>query len=271
MRPACLRHIGLISVLTGAAFAISACTETPQSQYSAPENFVAAHSSTAAEINPTAPGFSAVMLGKNAVSTNEMGPMARWNNVIVRFAQERRHPGQFCTQDQTRKCARAIWKKLVASLRALPLSQRVIRVNRFFNKVPYVPAELNWHNPAYWETPFQFLERGGQCQDYAISKYLALLDSGVPEQDLRFVVLYDSVSAQNHAITVVDVHGKVLALDNQMSNVTPVRKLRWRYSPYYALNDRGWWSYVSPEAPMVAWQLPKQTGLFTSSFQVARD
>jgi predicted transglutaminase-like cysteine proteinase len=189
----------------------------------------------------------------------------------MRFSQQEHSPDTACS-DSAANCPAEIWKQLVAELRALPLRARIERVNDILNRVPYVPAAVNWHDAAYWETPYEFLARGGQCQDYAIAKYLALRESGVPENALRFVVVHDNQAELDHAIALVDVDGVSLALDNQLAAVTPVELLRQRYSPYYALNDQGWWSYMSPSAMPVAWQpaTANTAALFVSSFRVAR-
>jgi len=225
-------------------------------------------------IDPTAPGFADGLLGRRVTSSrsHDVGPMPRWQKVMARFSQQERSPASACSGAEGAACPSEIWKRIVADLKTLPLRARVEKVNDIFNRLPYVPAEVNWHDVAYWETPYEFLERGGQCQDYAIAKYLALLESGVPEQELRFVVVHDNLAQLDHAITVVDVDGASLALDNQMNSVTPAQALQQRYSPYYALNDLGWWPYMSSSVTQVAWQPPttNTAALFVSSFRVPK-
>jgi len=228
-----------------------------------------------ASIDPTAPGFADGLLGRRVSSSrsHDAGPMPRWQKVMARFAkQEHSSDAAACSGTAAATCPAEIWKELVAELKTLPIRARVEHVNDVFNRLPYVPAEVNWHDVAYWETPYEFIARGGQCQDYAIAKYLALLESGVPEQDLRFVVVHDNLVQLDHAITVVEVDGDSLALDNQMRSVIPAQSLQQRYSPYYALNDLGWWSYMSYDALQVAWQPPttNTAALFVSSFRVPK-
>jgi hypothetical protein len=55
------------------------------------------------------------------------------------------------------------WRKLIDEIRVLALRDRVERVNAFFNHVPYVSAEFNWHDISRWETPYEFHALGGQC------------------------------------------------------------------------------------------------------------
>lgn len=184
----------------------------------------------------------------------------RWNRVIARFGQERQDATATCTPGVA--CPREEWAKLVAELKTLPLHERVLRVNAVLNRLPYIPAERNWGDVAYWETPYEFLARGGQCQDYAIAKYLALEESGVPTTALRFVVVRDMLRGLDHAIDIVTVDGAPLVLDNQVEEVTPAEGYK-RYQPYYALNDQNWW-ITKPARAVSGASFPATT------FQLAR-
>lgn len=255
-----------------ATFTISACSQGP-SHYIA-DSQAAFSRQDLGSINPTAPGFADGLLGRRvSVSpAHDAGPMPRWDKVSARFARQEHSSDAACSNRPGATCPSEIWKQLIAELKTLPLRARVERVNDVFNRVPYVPAEVNWHDITYWETPYEFIARGGQCQDYAIAKYMALLESGVAESNLRFVVVHDDQVQLDHAITVVDVDGDLLALDNQMASVVPVESLERRYSPYYALNDQGWWSYMSPATSQFVWQPPTSNtaALFANSFRVPR-
>jgi predicted transglutaminase-like cysteine proteinase len=257
------RHRFWLSI--SAVIALSACSQQPS--YHIPVNQI----QDLGNIDPTAPGFADGLLGHRVSFSrahDDAGPMPRWDKVIARFS--RQEHSSACSEGA--KCPTEVWNQIVAELKTLPLRVRVERVNDIFNRVPYVPAEVNWHDVAYWETPYEFLMRGGQCQDYAIAKYRALLESGVSEKELRFVVVHDNEVHLDHAITVVEVDGVSLALDNQMPMVVPAQSLQQRYRPYYALNDQGWWSYMAPNAMPIAWQPPttNTAAVFVSPFRVAR-
>ena len=255
-----------------AVLTLNACSESPS--YHTAGDQITFGRRDLGNIDSTAPGFADSLLGRHvsASPSNDAGPMPRWRKVVTRVSQQEHSLDPACSSTARATCPAQVWKELVAELRTLPVRTRVERVNDVFNRVPYVPAEVNWHNVGYWETPYEFIAHGGQCQDYAIAKYLALLESGVPEKDLRFVVVHDNEVQLDHAITVVDVDGVSLALDNQMASVIPTKFLERRYSPYYALNDQGWWSYMPAGAMQVAWQPPtaNEAAHFVSSFRVPR-
>lgn len=255
-----------------ATLTVTACSQGP-SYYPNDSRDAFSHQDLGS-IYPAAPGFADGLLGRRvSVSpAHDAGPMPRWDKVITRFARQEHSSDAACSSRPGATCPSQFWMQLIAELKTLPLRARVERVNDVFNRVPYVPADVNWHDVTYWETPYEFLARGGQCQDYAIAKYMALLESGVAENDLRFVVVHDDQVQLDHAITVVDVDGDLLALDNQMASVVSAESLERRYSPYYALNDQGWWSYMSPAASQFMWQPPttNTAAFFASSFRVPR-
>lgn len=187
----------------------------------------------------------------------------QWSAVIARFAQQQADPAALCPAgSDPAQCPAARWAALVAKLSQMPLHDRVVQANTELNRLPYVPAAQNWGSPIYWETPYEFLAKGGQCEDYAIAKFLALAQSGVPESALHFVVVHDSVSGLDHAITQVTVGGEDLVLDNQTTDVLPAASVT-RYTPYYSENDAGIEVYARPVDRMATQVAFRPDGGFT--------
>lgn len=116
---------------------------------------------------PARPASDADLAGTVNAARPNSGSFERWSRVIARFGQQRQHPAALCA---AQACPRAQWDAVVAELKRLPLRDRVVAANAVFNRLRYVPAEKNWNDVAYWATPYEFLIRGGQCQDYAIAK-----------------------------------------------------------------------------------------------------
>ena len=117
-------------------------------------------------------------------------------------------------------------------------------VNRTLNALPYVAAWRNWHRASYWETPFEFLTRGGQCEDYAIAKYLALHAAGVSDSSMRVLVVHDSELSVDHAVLMADVGGVPYLLDNLNPQIVPAADAP-QYQPYYGINLSGYWNYLA--------------------------
>ena len=192
------------------------------------------------------------LFGTREQFSADLAAFTKWDGVVARTEHEMRNAGPPC---QT--CVAAEWHDFIAELAALPLRERVVRANDVLNRVRYVSAVVNWRDPDHWETPYEFLARGGQCQDYAIAKFMALTASGVPESALRLVVVHDRVTGLDHAVTVVYVDGEAMVLDNQVHEVVPSSRLP-RYVPYYSINRTGWW-YHLPRTPGERVQVARAT------------
>jgi predicted transglutaminase-like cysteine proteinase len=166
-------------------------------------------------------------------------PVPQWAAVIERYDRTLRSPA----------AVPAEWHRLVNGLSGLDLAQKIERANIEINRHPYVPSARNWGRPDYWETPFEFLAKNGQCQDYAIAKYFLLRAAGVPTNALRVVIVQDTESRSAHAVVVVDPQGQALMLDNQITGIVPFATAD-RYQPLYALNEDGWWVFRARTAPV---------------------
>jgi predicted transglutaminase-like cysteine proteinase len=181
------------------------------------------------------------LFGMQEIYSTNLTPFTKWDGVVARVERERADGAAICRAEPAdRPCVADWWTNFVAELAHLPLRDRIARVNSVLNRVPYVTAQANWHDPNHWETPYEFLARGGQCQDYAIAKFMALEQSGVPQEALRLAVVRDTKTAADHAVAIVYVDGAALVLDNQNEVVLPA-SAHGRYRPYYSINRVGWW------------------------------
>lgn len=137
-------------------------------------------------------------------------------------------------------CTTKGWKEFIADLRGQDLKTQLKEVNRAFNSHRYILDIDNWGEEDYWATPFQFLKKHGDCEDYAISKYFTLKALGVPIEDMRVVALQDLNLNLGHAVLVVYVGDKPMMLDNQIASVVPANSIR-HYNPVFSINEAGWW------------------------------
>jgi len=171
----------------------------------------------------------------------------QWTDMLARAAAERKDARHACASRHDTHCVPAEWLGLINRLRGLDLRHKVVLANQAMNRHPYVPTAVNWHRSMYWESPFEFLRHGGQCQDYAIAKYLLLRAAGVPARQMRIVVLRDTAIALDHAVLAVYVDGEPMLLDNLRSDIVPTSAVR-DYHPYYSINETGWWTHFGGQA-----------------------
>ena len=82
------------------------------------------------------------------------------------------------------------WQDSVRQAAEMPKADTALltRVNRFVNQVPSASDQDHWGVEDYWATPAEtFASNGGDCEDYAIAKYFALKELGIPVTRLRLV------------------------------------------------------------------------------------
>ena len=67
-----------------------------------------------------------------------------------------------------------------------------------------------------WASPLMvFASNAGDCEDYAIAKYVALQEIGFGKEDLRLVVVHDRATNEDHAVAAVRYDGRWQILDNR--------------------------------------------------------
>jgi predicted transglutaminase-like cysteine proteinase len=76
--------------------------------------------------------------------------------------------------------------------------------------------EAQWGVADHWSAPFETLQtRRGDCEDYAIVKYVALLQPGMSHDDVKIVILRNLLPKEDHAVVAARVDGQWLILDNR--------------------------------------------------------
>lgn len=200
-------------------------------------------------------------LFKAAPSGSEFAQFPFWKQVMADEAaadagagavapvSDRAPPSGSCAVE--RRCVPAEWTAFLAGLRGKPRAEQVAAVNRWVNRRPYVEDIANWGVADYWETPGEFLARGGDCEDYAITKYFSLVRLGVPSEDLRLAVVKDQALGVFHAVLEVRLDGGTWLLDNQIADVVPLDSVP-QYQLVYGLNDKGWWMDSPPRIDLGA-------------------
>jgi predicted transglutaminase-like cysteine proteinase len=102
-----------------------------------------------------------------------------------------------------------------------------------------VSDETQWGVPDHWSDPLETLQsNSGDCEDYAIVKYAALLAAGLPKDAVKIVVLRNRLPNEDHAVVAVKVDHQWLILDNR--TLTLVRDSDvTRAIPEFVLDDHG--------------------------------
>lgn len=158
-----------------------------------------------------------------------------------------RYQRQSAACGASERCDMRGWYGFLGGLRnASPLA-KLDAVNRWVNRFPYVSDWQNWGVADYWESPAELIARGGQCEDYAMVKYLALRALGFADSSLRIVAVRDG--AEDHAVLVVRLRGRLYLLDNLERDVVDSAHAP-DYHLIYAVNDRVFSLYRNTEIPI---------------------
>ena len=76
--------------------------------------------------------------------------------------------------------------------------------------------EAQWGVADHWSPPFETLQtHRGDCEDYAIVKYVALLQAGLSHNDVKIIILRNPLPKEDHAAVAARVDGQWLILDNR--------------------------------------------------------
>lgn len=123
---------------------------------------------------------------------------------------------------------------------------RVGLINRAVNLAIIARAdEVQWSVEDYWNSPFETLgTRRGDCEDYAIVKYVALREAGLSSEDVKIVILRNPFPNEYHAVAAVRVNEEWLILDNR--SLTLVRDTMIRATPEFLFDEDGMHRFVSP-------------------------
>jgi predicted transglutaminase-like cysteine proteinase len=114
-------------------------------------------------------------------------------------------------------------------------------VNAFFNHLPFVSDQAHWEVEDYWATPAEMVASdGGDCEDFAIAKYFALKELGVPNRRLRITYVKAVSLNQAHMVLAYypQANAEPLILDNLVDAVKPASQ-RPDLIPVYSFNDEG--------------------------------
>jgi predicted transglutaminase-like cysteine proteinase len=117
---------------------------------------------------------------------------------------------------------------------------RIGEINRAVNLSIRPMADRMQHGiDDVWSPPLATFATGaGDCEDYAIAKYVALREAGTAADDLRLVIVRDIRRNADHAVAAVRFEGEWLILDNRHLVLVNAAEVQ-HYSPLFVMDHRG--------------------------------
>ena len=147
------------------------------------------------------------------------------------------------------------WRKLLLDAANQAESVQIRQVNEFFNRKVQFEEDINiWGERDYWATPVEMLGRGqGDCEDFAIAKYVSLEALGIPRSKLRLTYVRAQIGGPTSGI--VQAHmilgyypepsADPMILDSLISEIRPASR-RPDLAPIFSFNAEGLWVAGAP-------------------------
>ena len=193
-----------------------------------------------APANATSTPAYPALFGTKEVHSKNLAPFAKWNGVLERYFDEVELADGDCQATSFNKCHLQDWSTFLETLRGSDPMEQLDRINRYMNEVPYITDPRNWNTKDYWATPGQFFNRDGDCEDYAIAKFMSLRALGWDNEHMRIVLLQDLNLKIPHAVLVVYRDDGAWVLDNQIKQLITADNIH-HYRPLFSLNEDSWW------------------------------
>src|SRR6201991_4972263 len=207
---------------------------------------------------PDSPGSSRVAnqstepFGAFAAVLTYGGLRDKWLGVERNLDDERVQLA-LCDGDRERCTSPAALRLLaiVDSARAREGRARIGEINRAINlAIRPMSDQAQYGQPDVWSSPLvTFAHGAGDCEDYAIAKFVALGLAGISPDDLRIVVVHDAVSGEDHAVAAARLDGHWLTLDNRRMAMVEDANAR-NYRPLFVIDQRGVMKYL--DTPVLA-------------------
>jgi predicted transglutaminase-like cysteine proteinase len=191
------------------------------------------------ELSPAVPALPGPF-GGGSVRVTAGGVVTKWRGLI---ADIRAEDGVLARcRESAAACPPAAQKFLavIAEGRARDGRARIGVINRAINLAIQPMSDLaQWGVPDRWSAPLVTLASGrGDCEDYAIAKYVALKEAGIAESDLRLVIARDLGAGEDHAVVAARVEDKWIVLDNR--RLTLIEDIDMpRVVPLFVLDHEG--------------------------------
>jgi len=184
--------------------------------------------------------FSA-MTASLSETTIMLGEMSeKWKELQARIAVDEKTVMKCLSDESTCSQAARSFLSIVDLGRKHEGRARLGWINRAVNTS--IRPTSDWAQYGYadfWASPLQALGNGaGDCEDYAIVKYVALRNLGMDVKDLRLVIVQDYKHHTIHAVVAVRDEQRWAILDNRTMAIVNTDELK-NYLPLVVLAQQG--------------------------------
>ena len=139
--------------------------------------------------------------------------------------------------------------RLIEAVKSRSGRAQLDEANRAVNAAIRYVSDFAQHGEAdRWSAPLAtFATAKGDCEDYAIAKYVALRQAGFSPDELRLVLVRDRAVREDHAVLAARLEGRWQILDNRHSELIEDSDAA-SFTPLFAINHRGVQLFAAPYA-----------------------
>jgi predicted transglutaminase-like cysteine proteinase len=178
---------------------------------------------------------------------------AKWHGVEADIAAEQ--PSLKHCRDEDSACspAAARFNSIIRRAEKLETRAKLEWVNEQVNAaIRYTSDWTQWGAADVWSAPLaqgkgSFETGKGDCEDYAIAKYVALREAGMTDSNLRIVLVRDTAARVDHAVLTARLDGRWLILDNRFSRLLDADEAR-AFLPLFSIDNTGVKLFAAPYA-----------------------
>jgi predicted transglutaminase-like cysteine proteinase len=199
-------------------------------------------SNTVTDAQPalTVPAGGTEPFGLFAFRAPEGLPSRKWRGVEADMIKEEKVLERCRADSDSCPSYAAQFLRLIYAVKSKSGRAQLDEANRSVNAaIRYVTDFTQYGEADRWSAPLAtFATAKGDCEDYAIAKYVALRDAGFPIDDLRVVLVRDRTLRQDHAVLAARLDDRWLILDSLRAELTEDSRVP-NFTPVFAIGRRG--------------------------------
>lgn len=179
------------------------------------------------------------------VAYNVEDRVPQWQSVKAALKQDVKAL-KACLKDESNCTGTAMtsWRELVKGLKNSDDMTKMNFVNAFFNRWQYRTDIETYNVSEHWAGPIAFMQNSGDCEDYAIAKYVTLKFLGFKDNAMRIMAVIDNNRGGiGHSVLSVESDEGKMVLDNTASRVYSDGQ-QTGYAPRFAVNQSGIYTYA---------------------------
>jgi predicted transglutaminase-like cysteine proteinase len=175
----------------------------------------------------------------------------KWRSVEADIAKDRLVLER-CRADASGCPANAAqFLRLIGAAKSKSGRAQLSEVNQGVNSaIRYVSDLSQFGELDRWSSPLAtYATTKGDCEDYAIAKYVALREAGFASSDLKILLVRDRTVRMDHAVLAARLQEHWFILDNRWSELREDSN-SLNFAPLFAINESGVQLFATPYAKL---------------------